>query len=249
MRERDRVCAGVEAGQISTAAFGITESASMQSIARRTTTARLDTTGVIIIIIIIIMIIIATTRIGTPPFPTPTLGRVGRFSELLRASPSFSELLRATSPGLWTRRLPRRAAQAPADRERTASDGLRRPFGRWAPPPGELSTFLLFNTAAMPSTAVFSMTGTRAQGCIASMRGPRNVPHVSHVLASMPLVSRTLRESRQMARHIVSAKKKKGGKKGGDASEEPVVESSKVRFLSGHRRRCRRGPVDGWTGG
>ena len=101
----------------------------------------------------------------------------------------------------------------------------------------------------MPSTAVFSMTGTRAQGCIASMRGPRNVPHVSHVLASMPLVSRTLRESRQMARHIVSAKKKKGGKKGGDASEEPVVESSKVRFLSGHRRRCRRGPVDEWTGG
>ncbi len=81
------------------------------------------------------------------------------------------------------------------------------------------------------------------------MRGPRNVPHVSHVLASMPLVSRTLRESRQMARHIVSAKKKKGGKKGGDASEEPVVESSKVRFLSGHRRRCRRGPVDEWTGG
>ena len=93
------------------------------------------------------------------------------------------------------------------------------------------------------------MTGTRAQGCIASMRGPRNVPHVSHVLASMPLVSRTLRESRQMARHIVSAKKKKGGKKGGDASEEPVVESSKVRFLSGHRRRCGRGPVDEWTGG
>ena len=97
MRERDRVCAGVEAGQISTAAFGITESASMQSIARRTTTARLDTTGVIIIIIIMIMIIIATTRIGTPPFPTPSLGRVGRFSELLRASPSFSELLRASS--------------------------------------------------------------------------------------------------------------------------------------------------------
>ena len=101
MRERDRVCAGVEAGQISTAAFSVTESASMQSIARRTTTARLDTTGVIIIIIIIIiimiMIIIATTRIGTPPFPTPSLGRVGRFSELLRASPSFSELLRASS--------------------------------------------------------------------------------------------------------------------------------------------------------
>ncbi len=243
--------------QISTAAFGITESASMQSIARRTTTARLDTTGVIIIIIIImIMIIIATTRIGTPPFPIPSLGRVGRFSELLRASPSFSELLRASSrffarrpPGLWTRRLPRRAAQAPADRERTDSDGLRRPFGRWAPPPGEFDFVLLFNTAAMPSTAVFSMTGTRAQGCIASMRGPRNVPHVSHVLASMPLVSRTLRDSRQMARHIVSAKKKKGGKKGGDASEEPVVESSKVRFLSGHRRRCRRGPVDEWTSG
>jgi len=87
------------AGQISTAAFGITESASMQSIARRTTTARLDTTGVIIIIIIMIMImiIIATTRIGTPPFPTPSLGRVGRFSELLRASPSFFALLRASS--------------------------------------------------------------------------------------------------------------------------------------------------------
>ena len=94
MRERDRVCA---AGQISTAAFGITESASMQSIARRTRTARLDTTGVIIIIIIMIMIIIASTRIGTPPFPIPSLGRVGRFSELLRASPSFSELLRASS--------------------------------------------------------------------------------------------------------------------------------------------------------
>ncbi len=124
MRERDRVCAGVEAGQISTAAFGITESASMQSIVRRTTTARLDTTGVIIIIIIMIMIIIATTRIGTPPFPTPSLGRVGRFSELLRASPSFSELLRATSP--WPLDPPPPAARSTGTR-RPGKDGLGRP--------------------------------------------------------------------------------------------------------------------------
>ena len=123
MRERDRVCAGVEAGQISTAAFGITESASMQSIARRTTTARLDTTGVIIIIIIMIMImIIIATRIGTPPFPTPSLGRVGRFSELLRASPSFFARRPLASGPAASRGAQHRHPPTGKGRPRTASD-------------------------------------------------------------------------------------------------------------------------------
>ena len=74
------------------------------------------------------------------------------------------------------------------------------------------------------------MTGARVQRCSVSLHGRRNVLHVSHVLPKMPLLSRNLRESQHFARHIVSAKKKKGGKKGGDASEEPIVESSKVRL-------------------
>lgn len=90
-------------------------------------------------------------------------------------------------------------------------------------------TFRLFYFVAMTSTVLSSMTCARVQGCNASPRGRRNVPHVSHVLPKMPLGPRSLRESRQLALHIVSAKKKKGGKKGGDASEEPVVETSKVR--------------------